>query len=161
MGRPSVYSEDLASAICGRLADGESLRSICETDDMPARSTVYAWLTDDVDGFSDRYARARTIQAETIADELIEIADDNSRDVRVGLDGRETPDFDHIARSRLRVDTRKWLLSKMLPKQYGEKTQMELTGKDGGPVEVESARERIARRIAGLTAAGPTGGDPL
>lgn len=134
-GRPSVYSDEVAALICGRLADGESLRSICASDEMPARSTVYAWVFDNTNDFSDRYARARQVQAETLADDVLEIADDNSRDVRVGLDGRETPDFDHIARSRLRVDTRKWLLSKMLPKQYGEKTQMELTGKDGGPIE--------------------------
>jgi len=127
---------------------------------MPARSTVYAWLLDDVEGFSDRYARARTIQAETIADDLLTIADDGTNDVRVLPDGREIVDNDVIQRSKLRVDTRKWLLSKMLPKQYGEKTQLEVAGKDGGPIEVRDARERIAGRIAGLAGTIAAGGDP-
>ena len=79
MGRPSIFTDDLAATICQRIADGESLRSVCRDDDMPAKSTVLKWLGEN-DGFSAHYARARTAQADHFADEIIEIADDGSND---------------------------------------------------------------------------------
>ena len=132
-GRPSIYSKALAKTICRRLAEGESLRSICKDAAMPAISTVLAWLFDgEHDEFSEQYARARRAQAELRADEVIDLADDNAADWTIDEKGKKVVDHDHIARSRLRVDTRKWVASKLLPKVYGDKVQH--TGEGGGPV---------------------------
>mgnify|MGYP003335998155 FL=1 len=74
------------------------------------------------------------------ADELDEIAGHKSNDYYVDDEGKLKPDLEHIARSRLRIDTRKWMLSKMLPKVYGDKIITEVTGKDGGPVEMQATK---------------------
>ena len=108
-GRPTDYSEDLADIICERLADGESLRNICKEDAMPNRATIFRWLAKD-DAFSDQYARAREEQAESYADEITEIADNDD------------PDGD-VQRDRLRIDARKWVSSKLKPKKYGDRIQ--------------------------------------
>lgn len=128
------YSAAIAEEICDRLAAGSSLRQIETLEGMPPESTVRRWVADDRDGFAAHYARAREIGYHKMADELLDIADDGTNDTRTSDDGRTITDQDVIQRSKLRVDTRKWLLSKMLPKVYGDKTQVELAGKDGGPV---------------------------
>ena len=119
MGRPSKYNDKIALAICRRISEGESLRKICEDDGMPTRATVINW-TFKHDEFFDHYARARQIQAQLLADELFDIADAKEGDVQ---------------RDRLRADTRKWYLCKVLPKIYGEKKALEITGADGNPIE--------------------------
>jgi hypothetical protein len=119
-GRPSTYSEATASLICERIADGESLRAICRDEAMPAKSTVFKWLSEER-AFSDQYARAREAQADTMADEILEIADETAFDSIESEGGGLKPDSEWIARSRLRVDARKWLASKMAPKKYGDK----------------------------------------
>lgn len=126
-GRPSIYTADLAATICERLAKGESLRSVCRDEGMPVEATVRGWALDDREGFSAQYARAREFQAHAIADELLEIADDGSNDwMALHAKGDNASlgwelNGEHVQRSRLRSDTRKWLLSKMLPKLYGDK----------------------------------------
>jgi hypothetical protein len=112
-GRPSIFSPELADRLCERLADGEALRAICRDEGMPDERTVRRWALDDVEGFSGHYARAREIGYQGMADDLTEIADAKDGDP---------------ARDRLRVDTRKWLLSKALPKIYGDKQQIEHSG---------------------------------
>lgn len=139
-GRPSSYSEDMADRICELIADGESLRSICRAEDMPAKSTVFKWLRD-VPGFSDQYARARETQADAIFDEIIDIADDAANDwmERTNSDGESIGwqlNGDHVRRSQLRIDARKWMAGKLRPKVYGEKITQALTGEDGGPIQV-------------------------
>ncbi|MCK5316302.1 MAG: hypothetical protein KAJ55_00230 [Anaerolineales bacterium] len=121
-GRPTVYTEELATNICHRLADGESLRKICEDPKMPNASTVHLWVLQDREEFSKQYTDARMAQALYWADELVEISDQ-----------KETEEIHQ--RSRLRVDTRKWALSKVLPKVFGEKIAH--TGPDGGPIKIE------------------------
>ena len=134
-GRPKKYSDKLAATICRRLVEGESLRSICRDDTMPAISTVMGGLFDGKhDEFSEQYARARQAQAELRADEIVDIADDTSGDVTTDEDGKETVNHEHISRSRLRVDSRKWVASKLLPKVYGDRLQH--TGDGGGPIRV-------------------------
>ncbi len=138
-GRPSKFTEALAARLCERLAEGNSLRSICRDDAMPAISTVMGWLFDgNHDEFSEQYARAREAQAEVRADEIIEIADDAAGDLTTDKDGKEIVSHEHIQRSRLRVDTRKWVASKLLPKRYGDKLQH--TGEGGGAVSHEHKR---------------------
>lgn len=135
MTRPSDFTQETADIICERIAEGQSLRSICLADDMPAMRTVFNWLAKS-EAFVQQYTRARDAQADALADEIVDIADDGSRDYAKDADGREVVDHDHIARSRLRVDARKWIASKLKPKKYGDKLSTELTGADGGPVRV-------------------------
>lgn len=134
-GRPTDYNEEIAKTICERLSDGESLRAICLADDMPNKGTVFVWLSKHKE-FADQYAKAREVQAERMAEEILEIADDGRNDTYETENGVGT-NHDVIARSRLRVDARKWLASKMFPKKYGDKVQQEVSGPDGGAVQVK------------------------
>jgi hypothetical protein len=113
------------------MAEGETLRQVCRDPAMPARSTVYRWLSK-IPPFADQYARAREALVEAWADEIIDIADDGTTDyvTKVGRNGAEyeAVDQEHIQRSRLRVDTRRWLLSKLNPGQYGDHMEVEHTG---------------------------------
>lgn len=132
-GRPTVYTPEVAEEICRRLAEGESLTRICRDEHLPAESTVRGWALDDREGFYAEYTRARQVQAHRMFDETLEIADFGLNDTYEDEDGHTKTDHDVIARSKLRVDTRKWYLSKVLPKVYGDKTHLEHSGKvDGG-----------------------------
>lgn len=131
MARPSKYNEKLADKICLLLSTtSQGLNTICKAKDMPSTVTVYDWLNKDKE-FLNRYAHAREAQADLLADEVIEIADDSSEDmeVTIGEDGVKTekPNSENIQRSRLRVDARKWKAAKLSPKKYGEKIQQEIT----------------------------------
>ena len=123
-GRPSAYSDKIAEAICDRLINGESLRAICADPRMPAKATVFRWLARNQE-FRRSYALARECQAEDLALEILEIADDSSRDYvkKTGADGKETwvVDREHIARCRLRINTRKRILAWMAPGKYGNR----------------------------------------
>ena len=134
-GRPSLYTEALAAKICERLAEGETLRSICRDEKMPGKTTVLRWLGDEKNAdFRTQYAHAREMQADRFAEEILEIADDTSEDWSTDKDGKKTLDHEHVQRSRLRIDTRKWLMARMAPKKYGDK--MQHTGDGGGPIRV-------------------------
>lgn len=113
-GRPSVYTDEIASRIFSELADGKSLRAICEPDDMPSRETVRRWLRDD-EGFRGQYTRAREEQADHYADEIMEIAD-TATDANI---------------AKLRIDARKWVASKLKSKAYGDKITNEHKLPDG------------------------------
>lgn len=126
VGRPSKYSTKIADEICERLADGESLRTICEGDGMPNRATVFRWLAANTE-FRDQYNAARDAQADALADEILDIADDSQGDTYVDAEGRQRVDSEAIARSRLRVDARKWIAAKLKPKAYGERQEIEAT----------------------------------
>jgi hypothetical protein len=136
-----MYSQEKADAICARLAQGESLNAICKDDDMPAESTVRAWALDNVGGFSAKYARAREIGYEVHADKIIDLADEcrigTKRTTKVTGEV-ETVEGDMVERSRLQIDARKWMLSKMLPKKYGDKLDLN----HGGEMTVYSKVER-------------------
>ena len=157
IGRPSKYSEDLAAQICLRLSEGESLRAICRDDAMPDKATVFRWLADEKrQSFRDQYARARDAQTDHFADEILEIADDGSNDwmERFDKDGEKSGwqlNGEHVQRSRVRIDTRKWLMARMSPRKYGDRVAMEHSGPDGGPIEHDFVGE-FARRIAGVAA---------
>jgi hypothetical protein len=104
-GRPSEFTQEIADAICERIAGGESLKAICEDETMPGKTAVYGWLSRHAD-FADKYARAREIQADAIFDEVVDIADDGE------LDPQDR---------RVRIDARKWVAGKLRPKVYGDK----------------------------------------
>ena len=139
MARPSDYSKETTTAICVRLGLGESLREICRDENMPDKSTVMRWLASHAE-FRDQYASAREAQADYYAEEIIEISDDGTNDwmERRCPDGstEEVENKEVLARSRLRVDTRKWLMARMAPKKYGDKITQEVSGPDGAPIQV-------------------------
>ncbi len=154
--RPTLFSEELAAEICARIADGQSVREIARADDMPAMSSIFLWLTKH-ERFSEQYAKAFGARTMYLADELLDIADDGTNDwvERKNAEGEITYQVngEAIQRSRLRVDTRKWILSKLVPKKYGNKVTAEITGADGGPVQTEVMSSlEIARRVAFLLA---------
>jgi hypothetical protein len=129
MGRPSSFSEEMADKICDALADGQSLRSVCRDPEMPSQSAVFRWLADpDRAAFREQYARAREAQADALFDEMLDIADDGSNDwmKRNRQDGttEDVLNSEHIQRSKLRVDARKWMASKLNARVYGDKLDL-------------------------------------
>jgi hypothetical protein len=146
-GRPSLYTREISDKICEGIANGRTLNQICREPGMPARPTVMAWVLGDVDGISDRYARARDLMLEHWAEEVIDIAEDGTNDwvekqyksgVQVVLD-RE-----HVSRSDLRINSRRWLLSKLKPEKYGERVTVKNEG--NGDVEAEPESVQAERR---------------
>jgi hypothetical protein len=142
MGRPSDYTPELATLICTLMVEGNSLRSICERDGMPDKSTVFRWLAAHRD-FQDQYARAMYARADVYAEEIIEISDDGRNDTYTDDNGHEMTNHDVIARSRLRVDTRKWLMARMAPKKYGDRLTQVQAGDPENPVQTVTRIERV------------------
>lgn len=133
-GRPSSFKQRIANDICARIASGEFLKNICSERGMPSRTTVYEWLFTRPE-FANTYARAREAQMESWAEDIIEIADDGTNDTFTDDDGAERVNHDVIQRSKLRVESRKWLMSKLNSKRYGDKVQAEVSGAGGGPMQ--------------------------
>lgn len=134
-GRPSTYTPEVADAICDRIAEGASLRAICADEAMPGRTTVNRWLREKAE-FRDQYARAREEQAEHLLDEILEIADDATNDfmtITKGDVSYEVENKEWTSRSKLRVDTRKWAMSKLAPKKYGDKLDVTSGGEKLAP----------------------------
>ena len=136
VGRPTDYCPELIDKICDRLTQGESLKTICKDADMPNTSSIFLWLAKYPE-FSDKYARAKSAQMDTMAEEIVEISDDRSNDVTVDEKGNEKVDWECVQRSKLKVDTRKWLMSKLAPKKYGELKTLQHQGPNGGPMQSE------------------------
>ena len=113
----TIYTKETRKEVLRRLERGETLNSICRDDDMPSAAIVHKWRKSKPE-FRNRYERAREIGYSVMADDLLDIADTKSAD-------------EEVMRSRLRVDTRKWLMSKALPKIYGDKLTHEGAGKNG------------------------------
>ncbi|MEM0732731.1 hypothetical protein [Neisseria perflava] len=117
-GRPSKYSDELAEKICEKIANGRSLRSICAEAGMPTMSTVCKWLSENKE-FSEQYARAREKQADYFAEEIIEIADSAEAESAA------------VSKAKLQIDARKWAASKIAPKKYGDKQEIDVKSSDG------------------------------
>lgn len=138
-GRPTDYTEELAADILSRLATGESMRTICKDDDMPSRTTLFLWIARHSE-FSNQYAIAKEEAAEALAEEIFDIADNANNDWMeqhsedAGLAAFKL-NGENIQRSKLRVDVRKWYLSKIKPKKYGEKITQEHSGPNGGAIQ--------------------------
>jgi len=115
-GRPSDYLPEVAADICSLLADGESLRKVCERPGMPNKATVFRWLAQH-DEFRDQYAKATETRADAIFEEMFDIADSVTEEAAA------------VGKARLRIDTRKWALARMNPKKYGDKVSQEIDHK--------------------------------
>lgn len=147
------YDRQVVSAqICEELKLGRSLESICKPEGMPSVATFLEWVKSDPSGVGKDYAHAREIGYTLLADEIVALSDKTHEWVTVhALDPNGDPMYDEkgepvlkkmllplnsdvIAHKRVQIDTRKWMLSKMLPKVYGDKITQEHTGADGGPI---------------------------
>lgn len=134
VGAPTTYNQHIAQVICIRIAEGESLRQILRTDGMPAQSTVYEWLLRHPE-FAENYTRAREEQADTLADEIIDIADEQPEVVAV-VDKKTGALIEHkldgafLQWQKNRIEARKWTAMKLKPKKYGDRVAVE--GVEGG-----------------------------
>lgn len=148
-GRPEVYTPELAAQICAELAQGKSLRSISRDNDWcPAPATIFEWIRTK-EGFLNQYEQAKRESADAMAEDMLEIADNEAGNplvvegVPMVIDGKPVivKDSPSVAHARLRVDTRKWLMSKMMPKKYGDKLDL------GGelPVTITEIKRVIVR----------------
>ena len=130
---------------------------------MPHLATVMRWLGANKE-FREQYARARELQAEFIFDQMAEIADDGTNDWMAS----NAPDCEgykfnseHVSRSKLRIDTRKWMLAKMAPRKYGDKQQIDHVSSDGSmqPASPVEAMTRIMGVLAIVEARSDAGKD--
>ena len=136
VGRPEVYTRELATELCSRVAKGNSLRKVCEMGDMPGISTVYRWF-DNHDGFREQYAYAKEDSADSDHDRLDEIAE------KV-LDGECEPQAARVA-----ADIIKWSAGKKKPKKYGDTKNINLnTKKDLTELSDDDLDREIAQRQA-------------
>jgi hypothetical protein len=137
-GRPSIFSQELADAIFAEIGEGRGLSDICRDAGMPNRTTVYRWLAED-EAFRRQYAVACEMRAEHMGDQILDIAANGAPE--------------DTQRARLMIDARKWMMSKLAPKKYGEKIVNEHAGPDGGgiPVKVTTDTDR-AKALAALIA---------
>ena len=139
-GRPSIYTKKLADKICAQLAEGDSMRTVCKPDNMPDKATLFRWIRTRED-FRDQYARAKQESADALTDEMLDIADDGTNDwtTKANDDGSECDviNSEHIQRSRLRIETRKWLSSKLKPKKYGDSQHIKVEDITDKPSEEE------------------------
>ncbi len=152
-GRPTIFTPELSAVILQRVADGESIRSICRDDAMPSLSAFFRWIVEKPE-FKEQYDAATDVRAETIFEEALEIADTIliGEKVKTSDDGEntktETQTGDMVDRARLKVDTRKWFLSKLKPKRFGDKLDLNHSGNLEVALtdRLKEARERAASR---------------
>jgi hypothetical protein len=151
MARPIEWTQDkkekAIEIIFTEMAQGKSLRQILNQDNenMPSRKLFYEWVAKDKE-LSDHYAKVMDLRSDVLFDEMIDIADDTSNDT-VYTETGEKANSEWINRSRLRVDTRKWILSKMNPKKYGDKTDITTNGRDIGSKYSDWTDEQIALEV--------------
>lgn len=138
-----IYTEEqekeIFDTILADMTEGKALRK-CIKEAGISTATFYTWMNKVPDRLK-QYARAHEIRAEIMASEILEIADDSSQDVinSEKLGPIENKEF--INRSRVRIDSRKWLMSKMLPKKYGD--SLKLQGDPDNPIESKLTIEII------------------
>lgn len=125
IGRPSDYSQDLADRICEELSMGKSLRTVCLADDMPSGKTVFSWMRIYPE-FLKQYARAKEEASDAMYEDIQDISDEGISVIKSGAE-KKSGALAQIV--RLQVDTRKWMMSKMKPKKYGEKLDLTSDGK--------------------------------
>jgi hypothetical protein len=145
IGAPTTFSQKTADLICIMLSEGMSLREILRSDTtgvLPAQSTVYEWLLRHP-SFAEQYARAREEQADTLADEIIQIADERPElspliDKKTGEVLSMDLSSAYIQWQKNRIEARKWTAMKLKPKKYGDRVALE--GVEGGaPIATEDA----------------------
>lgn len=154
IGRPTHYTIELANAICEQIVLGYSLRTICKDESMPCVATIFNWLRKHKD-FLEQYEKAKEEQADALAEEMLDIADDGSNDwmAKTGKDSESLGwqvNGEHVQRSRLRLDTRKWIASKLKPKKYGDSTQIKHADADGNKLSLSDILGQLDGRTADI-----------
>ena len=134
------FSDEIIAELLAEIASTpKSLESICSADERyPSSRTFYRWIDTD-EALCQRYARAKQAQMQVLADQIVDLADTERicQKVTMKADGsREVVILDQVERTKLQIDSRKWLLSKLDPKKYGDRVSQELTGKDGAPLGI-------------------------
>lgn len=122
MARRSEYNQDTATQLCQYLSEGESLRTATTHKGMPSAATVFSWMRTNPE-FLKQYEKAKQESTDAMAEEIMDIADNGANDwmeKHYGDNVVWVTNGEALQRSRLRVDVRKWLMSKMKPKKYGE-----------------------------------------
>jgi hypothetical protein len=132
-----AYSQEIADAICAKMAEGRGLRDVLRDDGMPSIGTFLRWVSERPE-LAEQYAHARALCLDAMAEDIIDIADtpEIGKKTVSKATGLEITEGDMVEHRRLRIESRKWLLAKMAPKKYGDKVQTELTGANGGPVQI-------------------------
>lgn len=138
-GRPTIFNQSIADEICFRMANGESARVICRDDHMPCIATVFNWLKSNKQ-FLEQYEIAKEQMVECFASEMTEIADDSTNDfyekaLKNG-DVSVVGDMELVNRAKLRVETRKWVCERLMPKRYGPKSDLNIGGQSENPLSV-------------------------
>lgn len=143
-GRPTVYTPDLAKEICDHIAStSQGTKKLCkEKQHWPCQDTLFTWLKIHPE-FSEQYARAKKCQIDVLVDEILEIADDASHDQFTNNEGRIVINFQAVNRARLKIDTRKWLACKLVPKIYGQKPDNESEFNSQFLQEAKELRDRL------------------
>ena len=153
-GATSTFTPEIGRRICEALTDGMSLRAFSRIQGNPLTGMVYRWLQldgEEFDTFRDNYVIARHAWSDHVAEDILEIADDASKDWKERADGRLEPNHELVLRSRLRVDARKWIISKFNPKKYGDRAIHEHTGAAGKPIQLGiPARDVLAALITAM-----------
>lgn len=135
-GKRGTRTKDATPDILRRISEGESLRKACAANGLTIRS--FLDLCDRDQEIATQYTRAREAGLEVLADQLVDLCDTpvEGTETTVKADGGvEVKTGDMLGHRKLQIDTRKWLLSKLLPKKYGDKVDLNHAGKDGGPLE--------------------------
>lgn len=163
VGRPTTYSEELAAEICAELALGKSIRKVCSAEHMPAVSTVFLWMRKFPE-FSEQYDKAKAECADFYAEEIVDIADDGTNDYMESVNAEGNVigykiNGEHVQRSRLRVDARKWIAAKLKPKKYGDRV-IQQGDKDADPIQHTHSIKSILDDIDGKTSGLPSTGYP-
>lgn len=126
MARPTDYTKELAEELCNRVADGNSLRTVCLSEDMPDKSTIFRWFRLYKE-FNDQYAQACDERVEAQHEDLLELGDEA---VRLAQWVNDKVSNAVVSAVKLKADNMKWSMSKMKPKKYGDRIDHTTNGKD-------------------------------
>lgn len=143
MGRPSDFTQKFADDFCSRLAAGESVRTICDTEGMPNATTVFAWLHKNAE-FHKQYLRAKQLSLLVLAEDLVHISDTPIEGTKTkdGPKGLEVITGDMTEHRKLQIDTRKWYLSKLAPKVFGDRSTVDVNLNDKTVTRLAAGRKR-------------------
>jgi hypothetical protein len=149
MPRPTVFTAEIATELCSRLAACGSLRRVCASDDMPTDDRVRLWVAANEE-FARAYARAKSAGIDALVEEALDIADDGVNDWQEKTHGQAF-NSENVQRSKLRVEYRRWLAERMEPKKYGVRSEVDLKSTDGSmspPADEGTRAARAAQLLA-------------
>jgi hypothetical protein len=144
-GRPQLYTPELADEILERISNGENQIKICEDEHIPSYAVISRWVRDDVEGFQAKYACARDIQADYIAEQVMVVSSE-ALGVATGKPGTGEAGAKVMAKKIL-ADNMKWFAGNMSSK-YSNRVKQEISGPDGGAIKTESAPMELTPELA-------------